>query len=149
MRRDLIRILRDIERIEKCRNHYEDSDEKYCEGQTVYIAEYIDFPNYRFVISKYNELLPSKKDLIASNSIKSELKRMELDGLIAIDLQEGIKNVTIEPNGPYPEDDRPFKTESIILTTMGKSRFRYYAHKVKVNLITLIISILALGFSIS
>jgi hypothetical protein len=148
MRSNLKKILKCLEEVKYHRNEYIDSKEDYCEGTNINIVEIIDFPNYRRIIDKYNEWFPQKKGLIADSKIRAELKRMELDRLITIDIQEGIFNATMDDNGPDYHDNTPFKTEAVILTTLGKSEYKYHLHKAKENLITLVFSSVALVISI-
>lgn len=152
MRNKLIKLLRDIEIEGGFLNKYSDS---FGEPQSDYeVEEYLDFPNYRLIIKRYNEeyQLPKHnklQPLILDNSIKSEIKRMEMDGLIMISTQKAIKYAYSNNNyGPDYDEGSSFDTESIILTTKGKSGFRYFMYKATENPVTTIMSLVAIIISI-
>jgi len=143
MRNKLIELLRKIERENGCKNEYLDFFEVH--GCDYNVEEILDFPDYRFIVSKFNKVYPDTP----SNNIKSELKRMELDGLVTINTQVGVRNATTESNtGPDYDTNDEFTTESIILTTMGKSKWKYYLHKMIENPFTVIIAVVSLIISL-
>jgi len=147
MRNKILELLRNLEKECLYKNEYDDFNEQFnCDYK---VEEILHFPNFRFVFDKYNQLHSPNELSIPSNSIKSELKRMELDGLVTIDTQIGIKNATTESNlEPDYDENNEFTTESIILTTMGKSKWKYYYHKMIENPFTVLIAITSLIISI-
>lgn len=155
MRTKLIKLLRSMENDSGFRSEYSEFDRSYqCDYSIV--DDYLDFPNYKFVIKKFNdEHSTTDKNgvisLVPENSIKAELKRMELDELITIGTQKGIKYAFAESNrGPDFDEGTEFTSESIVLTTKGKSRWKYFWYQAMENpftLIALIFSFLSLLFS--
>ncbi len=151
MRNKLIALLRSFENESSFKNHYiEFLEEYWCDYS---VEEHLDFPDYRFVIKSYNDKYPiSRKGItyaISSNSISAELRRMEADGLVMIGVQNGIKYATTASNqGPDFDEDITFASESIVLTTKGKSNWKYFLYKVTQDPVALAISIVALVISI-
>ena len=155
MRRKLITLLRQLENETGFKNEYSNFDESLMCAYA--IEEYLDFPDYRFITTRYNDAHATKKDgvisLIPSNSILGELKRMEADGLVMIGAQNGRKYATAIDNGPdFNEGEgMKFTIESVVLTTQGKSNWRYLVHTIFQNpfanalsVIAVIVSIIAL-----
>lgn len=152
MRTKLIKLLRKLEKESGFKNEYTEFFEEYqCDYS---VEEYLDFPSYKFVIKRFNDEHSIKKEnglisLISSNSITAELKRMEADGLVMIGTQEGIKYARTASNkGPDFDDGAKFTCESIVLTTKGKSGWRYFLHKATENPVTTILSTVAIVISI-
>lgn len=152
MRKKLIKLLRKLESESGFENNYHDFfGQPECDYE---VKEYLEFPNYRLVVRRYNEEYPLPKHnglqpIILDNSIKSELKRMEMDRLILISTQTAIKYAYSNNNcGPDYDDGTSFSTESIILTTKGKSEFRYFIHKTTENPVTTVMSLLAIIISL-
>lgn len=151
MREKLVTLLRELENENGFKNEYIQFEENYqCDYS---VEECLDFPNYRFVIKKLNDnhFTKGKRFIspISSNSISAELKRMEADGLVIIGVQDGIKYVFTKSNkGPDFDEDIKFTTESIILTTKGKSEWSYFLHKTTENPVTTVISLIAITISI-
>jgi len=151
MRKKLLKLLRDVENDNGFENKYKELWEEYaCD---YFVEEYLDFPNYRFIIKKVNDdnVVKSRGVRIpfSDGGIKAELKRMESDGLVMISIQKGIGNAN-GTNGPDSEN-HVINTESIILTTKGKSKWRYFLHQVSENpfaLAALIISLISLSVAI-
>lgn len=152
MRNKLIKLLRELEQENGFKNEYSEYLEEYqCDYS---VGEYLDFPDYRFVVKRFNDKHSMTKDNgiispISSNGIKAEVKRMEGDGLLMIGVQEGIKNAYSSTNqGPDFDGNFKFTSESIVLTTKGKSSWRYFLHKATENPITTILSSVAIIISI-
>ncbi len=152
MRSKLIKLLRCLEEESGFYNKYADSfGEPQCDYE---VKEYIDFPNYRLVVRRYNEKYPLPKHnglqpITLDNGIKAELKRMEMDGLIMIGNQRATKYAYANNNrGPDYDDGTSFTTESIVLTTKGKSGWRYFIHKATENPVTTTMSIIAIVISL-
>ena len=118
------------------------------------VEEYIDFPNYRLVVRRYNEKYPlptheGQQPVVLDSSIKAELKRMEMDGLVIIDKQNAVKYAHTDSKcGPDYDEGANFISESIVLTTKGKSGWRYFVHKATENPITTVLSSVAIVISI-
>lgn len=154
MRKKLTKLLRGMENDSGFRNEYSEFNESYqCDYS---VDEYLDFPDYKFVIKKYNNKHSTTNKngvihLIPANNITAELKRMELDKLIIIGVQDGIKNATTASrNAPNFDENMNFTSESIVLTTKGKSRWKYFWYQATENpfaFIALFISFLSLLFS--
>ena len=152
MRNKLIKLLRCLEEESGFKNEYTEFFEQY--GCDYSIEEYLDFPDYKFVIKRFNDKHSITKENglispISSNSIRAEIKRMEADGLVMIGTQEGIKYATTATNqGPDFDEGAKFTIESIVLTTKGKSSWRYFIHKATENPITTVLSSTAIIISI-
>lgn len=151
MRNKLIKLLRKLDNESYFKNEYKDTL-----GYALYnyeITEHIIYPNYRLVEKRYNDAYPLPKHkgqqpVTLSGYINSELKRMEMDGLIMIGIQIVTKSA-YAINGVGPDyDDESSNTESIILTTKGKSGFRYFMYKVTENPVTIVLSVLAIIISV-
>lgn len=146
----LINLLRQLEKESGFKAEYMDTDE---ELNCVYSnEEYLDFPDFRYIIKRFNEEnVVERNGLIipyTQNSIRGELKRMEADGLIMIGTQTGKRWATpVQGNGPDIENV-DFTTESVVLTTQGKSNWAYFRQQLNENPITTTLSILALLVSI-
>lgn len=150
MRRKIIKLLRLLEQENGFKNEYEDFTEEYGE---YLITEYVDFPNYRSIVQKFNDkYFFSKKHGFAttfsSNSLQAELKRMEADGLVLIGIQEGLNQATRIDDLEPEHSCTAFTSESIVLTTRGKSEWRYFLYKVTENPVSLIFSSVALIISL-
>lgn len=153
MKGKIIKLLRDFETRSGFINKYVDFDHTYqCDYS---IEEYVDFPNYRTVITGFNEIyvVTNENGLIvpfSSNSIRAELKRMETEGLIMIGVQEGRKYATTDDvSAPDFDEGTNFTSESIILTTKGKNRWDYFIYKAtEENPISTLISLFALVISV-
>ena len=142
MRSKIIKLLRLLECESDFKNEYSEYDET---TQTDYFLTEIglDFPNYTFIVKRFNKIYSN----VPNNNIKAELKRMEADGLVMIEVQEGIRYVS--PEAPYNDDGgRKFTTESVVLTTKGKSEWRYFLYKATENPISTILSVIATVISI-
>ena len=152
MRNKLIKLFKDLEAESSFKNEYSEFVEDYQCNYSV--EEFLDFPDYRFVIKKFNDKhsIINKDGLISpisNNSIRAEIKRMEADGLLMIGVQEGIKCATTVSNqGPDFDEAINFTSESIVLTTMGKSGWRYFLYKATENPITTILSLIAIIISL-
>lgn len=150
MRKKLLKLLRELETESGFKNEYFDTDEGLdCDFS---VDEYLDFPDFRFVIKRFNEENVVMRDELVipytSNSIRGELKRMEADGLVMIGTQEGKRWASVSRgNGPEIEN-ASFTTESIVLTTQGKSGWQYTVHEFFENPFTSIPAVLALIISI-
>lgn len=153
MRGKLIKLLRKLEEESGLNNTYSDFIGEYqCDYQ---VEEHLDFPNYRLVVRRYNEEYPLPKHkgqqpIYLESSIKAELKRMEIDGLVMINQQDAVKYAYTQGNkGPDFDEGNSFVTESIVLTTKGKNGWRYFLHKATENPLTTLLSIVALLVSIA
>ncbi len=152
MRTKLVKLLRKLEQESGFKNEYSEYFEEYqCDYS---VEEYLDFPSYKFVIKRFNNEYSVVREnglvsLTPSNSITAELKRMEADGLLMIGAQEGIKYAhTASNQGPDFDDGTKFTCESIVLTTKGKSGWRYFVHKATENPVTTTLSLLAIVISV-
>jgi len=156
MRDKLIKILRQLENESGFKTEYVEFLQDYiC---NYFIEEYFDFPNYRFLIKRFNDQYSTRSEsglilLTSENAIRAELKRMELDDLVTIGVQKGIRQA--RPDGAAfsgPDYENVIvNSESIILTTKGKSKWQYFLYTAvsnPFNVIAIIISILALIISI-
>lgn len=149
MRNNLIKLLKELESERFNKNEFLEYSEDYqCDYS---IEEYMDFPNYGIIINKYDKKYPiyvnDGNNLVSSdNAIKSELKRMEADGLIMIGIQKALRYMKA-PDGPDHEGVK-VDTESIILTTKGKSNWKYFLYKATENPVTTILSLIAIVISI-
>jgi hypothetical protein len=148
MRRKLLKILRGLEKDDGFRSTRLEYDENYaCD---FLFDDYYDFPNYKFLIKKFNDDYPSKSKSgvviqSAANGIKAELRRMELDGLVMIGEQKGVSQVSSKTGPDF--DNVDVKSESVILTTIGRSVWKYYAYeaiKSPLSWVAIIISLIAL-----
>ena len=153
MRNKLIKLLRSFEKEGGFQNLYADGfGKEQCDYE---VEEHLDFPNYRVVISRYNRKYPLPKyrglsPSVSGGSIKAELKRMEMDGLLMISTQKAVKYAYIDNKNPDPDYDEGFMftSESIILTTKGKSKLRYVIYKATENPIPIVFSLIATIISI-
>ena len=137
------------------RDHLLHSDSKKFseEAQSnITIRQYIKLPNFAYLInqveSSYSEL--DRKPYIAS-LVLSEFKRMETDGLIVIGTQSAqefvIEDGTVKTFG----DGWDAETESVVLTTRGKSWQEYFLNQIKeqwVAVAALILSFIAIIISL-
>lgn len=151
MRNKLVKLLRSLEKESGFENSYSDrlGDEE-CDYS---VTEYLDFPNYRVVIGRFNKKYPLPKNnglqpIHSSNSIKAELKRMEMDGILDISIQKGTIYAHTESSCGPDYEGTSFETESIILTTRGKSSWQYFVHEAMKNPLSTLLSIVALIISI-
>lgn len=128
MKNRLLMLLRRLEHEDSFKNKYEDFWESYMSDYL--IEEILEFPNYRFIIDSYNKNYSTN---VSSTSIKTELKRMEADGIVMIGLQDGNKYATTQGDGPNFDEGKgaEFTTESIILTTKGKSKTSYFLYQLE------------------
>jgi hypothetical protein len=152
VRNKLAKLLRTLEEESGFENKYADNfGEPQCDYE---VQEYIDFPNYRLVVERYNEKYPLPKHngqqpIVLDSSIKSELKRMEMDGLIMIGTQQATKYAYTDNRcGPDYDEGTSFTSESIVLTTKGKNSLRYFIHKATENPVTTIMSFTAIVISL-
>jgi hypothetical protein len=144
MRKKILKLLRETEKESSLTNtwqeYYESEDGNYK------ITECIDFPNYRYVA----QTLDNKG--LHFNAVKSELKRMEKDGLVSIDIQDGYQYAErLDDLRGLPEMEGEKKTESVILTTKGKSGWKYFVYQTvenRIAFLSLIISVIAVLISI-
>lgn len=142
-RNKLIKLLRGLEREDGFRNEYSEFVENYqCE---YFLDERLDFPDYRYIIKRFKD--ENTSSLVSGNSIKAELKRMETDGLVMIGAQEGKRYVSSDV-GPDDDEGSKFTSESVVLTTKGKSAWLYFLHEATENPITTILSLTAIVISI-
>lgn len=143
MRGKLIKLLRNLENENGIQNDYCDYLEEYqCDYS---IEEYLEFPNYKFIITKFwNKYYPASE-----SKIKEEIRRMQLDNLVSIDTQEGTK-IAYANSKDAPDFDEGFKftTERILLTTKGKSNWKYFWYKATDNPVTTILSLIAIIISV-
>lgn len=154
MRNKLLQLLRKYDREVVFENEYSDAigDEQL----SYLVQEHIAFPNYRTIDRLFQEkYLSASRHLVSaspSNSIKAELKRMESDGLVIIGSQEGTKYAyTASTNAPDYDEGVRFTTESVVLTTKGKSGWQYLLYQAQenpFNLIAIIISVVSLIVSV-
>jgi hypothetical protein len=151
MRNRLIKLLRELETERHTKNEYLEYLEDFNVDYS--IEEFLDFPNYGLIVNRYDKKYPiysnDGNDLISSdNAVKAELKRMEADGLVMIGIQKSLR-YAYAPNNKAPDHDGfKAKTESVILTTKGKSEWRYFWHKATDNPVTTILSVSAIIISI-
>ena len=141
---------RDLERDILLRNDYEKP--LYGNDVNQEVREFMAFPNYRFIIKKLTDINPLQ---LSGNSIRAELKRMELDGLIAINIQKS-QEYDIIQDGDFSihlrGTAREVDTESVVLTTKGKSKLGYFLYQAEeqrfavwalfISFVSLIISVL-------
>jgi len=118
-----------------------------------HVEDYFDFPTYELLIERFNDEYPRRPEsgLImqsSGNGIKAEMRRMELDGLVMIGEQVGVSNGQGETNEGPDFENAEVKSESLILTTRGKSRWRYFWYKASDNPITTVFSCIAVIISI-
>lgn len=157
---DFRNFLKEVDRDNLLKNEYTQFDEEYqCEYS---VEEYLDFPDYRFVIKKINDLYSAGTGSnppvnFPGRGIMAELKRMEIDGLVNIGTQEGTLYATTESSkGPNFDEGTKITRKSIILTTKGKSERGYLLYQLEeqrfavwaliFSFISIIISLLALNF---
>lgn len=143
IREKLITILRELE---KEKDPYRNTYHYYLEKaeQKIEAEEILNFPNFRTVEERFEEEYSSDDEIImpvSAGSIRAELKRMESDGLVMIGTQQ-IRSI----DGVHGDYDK--ESESIILTTKGKSKNKYFWHKAWDNPVTTVLSVLALIISI-
>lgn len=153
MKSKLIHLLRALEDKSGFKNNYEEYDPNYQVNYS--IEEYLDFPNFRFIVNEFNNQYPVTNEnglvvLFSDNSIRAELKRMEIEGLVMISVQEGKKYATTASReAPDFDEAVSFTSESIILTTKGKSRLDYFIYKAtEENPVSAILSTIAIIISI-
>jgi len=151
MRNNLIKLLRKTE-CESCfENIFHDRiGFSECDYE---VMEHMTYPNYSVITKRYNEIYPLPKDkglqpITLSGYINSELKRMEMDGIIMIGIQRASKSAQTSNKCGPDHEEIVFKTESVILTTKGKSNFKYLIYKAADNPVVTIISFLALVVSV-
>ena len=150
MRKKIIKLLRLLEQESCFKNEYGD---RLMRGEMYSVEEFLDFPDYRLIIKRFNDkyVVTKENGLISptsSSSIRAELKRMEADGLVMISVQEGVKFAkNLDGKGP-DYNDEIFTSESVVLTTKGKSWWGYLLHKFTENPISLILSIIAIIISV-
>lgn len=132
---DFIEFLKEVDRDNLLKNEYTQYNEEYeCDYS---VEEYLDFPNYRFIIKQFNnKYAVSKNDqpapTFSDQGISAELKRMELDGYIDIGIQEGVLYATSESRrGTNFNKGTKVTRKSIVLTTKGKSRLEYLLYQLE------------------
>lgn len=144
MRKKILKLLRETEKKSGLKNIWQEYLES--EEGNYKTTEHIDFPNYRYVAQALDN------GSLHFNAVKSELKRMEKDGLVSIDIQDGYQYAErLDDLRGLPEMEGEKKTESLILTTKGKSKWKYFLYQIVENPIaffSLIISITAILISI-
>ncbi len=153
MKEKIIKLLRNLEERSGFENNYTEYNAEY---QCHYaIQEYVNFPNFKTITQEYNTQYPIVQPnglavVFPSNSILAELKRMEMEGLVMLGIQEGRKyGTTSSAEAPDFDDGFNFSTESVILTTKGKSKWQYFLYKAtEENPIATILSIMAIVISI-
>lgn len=129
--------------------------EKVLEDEVLHsVRLFLFFPNYRFIIDKFNSEYDKDTKLpplFHDRAIRAELRRMEADKLITIGTQE-VSEYCLKTNGDFSTilgDGWKSKTESIILTTKGKSYWEYVRESARENPIPTGISIISLIISIT
>ncbi len=154
MRNKIIKILREMESESGFTMEHSNFDEDFmCD----YLYEdYLPLPNYKLLIQRLNNEYPvySEGGLIIYSytyAVERELKRMELDGLVLIGEQNVIRQARTSSSKGPDFDNVQVKTESITLTTKGKSSWRYFLYQTRENpfgVIAIFISIASLIISI-
>ncbi len=154
MRAMLIKLLREVERYSSFENEYHDAvgTEEY----DYLVEEHVDFPNYRSIdslfVRKYLFTNRNATPAAPSKLIQAELKRMVADGIVLIGTQEGVKYPhTTNSKSPNYDEGIVFTTESVVLTTKGRSSMQYLFYQVIENpfsVMAIIISLISLGVSI-
>lgn len=126
-------FLRSQDREQRFKNEYTKySDDFQCFYAT---EEFLDFPNYRFIIRKFSDkyIVVDENDRflpVTRNAILAELSRMEADGLIMIDVQEGAVYASPE-RGKGPDEEGRVTCEKVVLTTKGKSKLGYFLYQME------------------
>ena len=124
MRKEILKLLIETETKNqfKLKNNWQEYFESENGGYSV--IEYVDFPNYRYIIQSL------EKNKFGPNAVKAEIRRMEKDGLLSIEIQdnEQCAERLIDSHG-VPEMNGNNKTECIILTTRGKNKWKYFLYK--------------------
>jgi hypothetical protein len=151
MRKKLIKLLRQLEQESGYKNEYNELDEHF--GCVYNITECLNFPDYSFIIKKYYEKYPIVKNdttnKISRSSIMAELRRMEADEFVMIGVQKGTKYATTESTqGPDFDEGTECTSESIVLTTKGKSEWEYLKSEATKNPVATILSIIAVIISV-
>ncbi len=150
MRNRLIKLLKELEGSKISRSEYLfEIPEEY---QSI-SEDPLVFPDYGFIIKKYDDKYPVYSpdgifELSWKNEIMFELKRMELDGLIVIGTQKTFPVIETKNGSSFSYDVTEELTESIVLTTKGKSGWEYFKNKATENPVTLILSLIAIIISI-
>lgn len=151
MRGKLLKLLRELELESGKKNGYFEYVEYF--DSEYWVEEYLDFPNYGLVANLYDEKYPVYLDdgdtLVSSkHAVKAELKRMEADGLVMIGTQKGFKNMNASHRHAPDHESVKFETECLVLTTKGKSVWRYFLHKATDNPVATGLSLIAIIISI-
>ena len=123
--------------------------EEVQESKTV--RQYMDFPNFAYIIRKIEQTLKdSAKTNFIEGSVLAELKRMEADGLVLIGTQD-VREYVVEFQSDFSVklygEGWDATTQSIVLTTKGRSRKDYLLYQIeeqKFAVLALIVSIIAL-----
>ncbi len=152
MRQRIISLLKDLEYEKELLNvTYTYEDYETGNGECC-VEELLTFPNYQLIFDKYYDrylqTYIGSKSIVPRNNILAELQRMESDGLVMVRIQECEKVFSPDVIDFRPEKRENFKTESIVLTTRGKSKWGYSLHKAWENPISTGIAISALLVSI-
>jgi len=108
------------------------------------VRAFLAFPNYGYILKNLNDSNYSE------GIIRTELRRMESDGLVIIGNQKVQEYILIQ-DGSFEYHlgtNWILDTESIILTTKGISKWRYFIHKATENPIATITSVVAIIISI-
>ncbi|MFZ2693733.1 MAG: hypothetical protein WAX85_00325 [Minisyncoccia bacterium] len=152
---EFLKFIKSSDRKNFIKNEYVEYNDEY---QCYYsVEEYLDFPNYRFIVrelnNKYQDSTNNDATLTYSrNGILAELKRMEADGLIMIDVQDGeVYATTSGTKGPDFEDGHKITCENIILTTKGKSGYEYLFYQIEEQrfaVFALILSVISISISL-
>jgi hypothetical protein len=150
MRAKLRKLLRDFENESGFRNEYSEYSE--ADNCSYEVTESIDFPNFRLIGKEFNERYPTTYApllLYSDTATRTELVRMESDGIVLIGTQKAIIQGVPNPSnaGPYIENAES-TTERVILTTQGKNAFRYFIHKITKEPVLFLFSLAALIISI-
>lgn len=151
---EYLEYYRNVDRNKLLKYDYEkffEENENYC-----MVRAFLIFPNYGFIVKELSDYIEKNKmrNSISESSIKAELKRMESDGLVMIGTQT-IQEYTYVVDGSFNHvlgKGWTTKTESIILTTLGRSKWRYFWHKTTENpfaVIAILISLASLVISIA
>lgn len=152
MRDKLIKLLRELETQSGYLDKYSEYEEEY--GCAYSFEDYLNFPSYEIVTKWYNDKHIVKNDVgviipASTNSILGELKRMEADGLVMIGTQKGVRQASPLENGQGPDmENISFTAESVVLTTKGKSEWRYFLFKAMENPVANVLAVVAIVISI-
>lgn len=142
MRHRLLKYLRRLEYIDIFKYRYIEFDDEYCCDYSIEVT--LNYPDTRYIIEGFKS--ENHFAQYTDYQISAELTRLERDGVIYIASQDGYKQcIARSTNGPDWENIA-ITTDKIILTTIGRSSFAYYLHKIKkdpLSVFSLLISLIA------